>query len=398
MSRGAAVTGLGCICAAGPTLEAIMRSLYAGQRRCGPSTFIQADLDMVYPVFEVASPLDEPLELPLNTKASRSAKLALIAAREAIHDAGLAPEALKSLRVGVAIGTTVGCTLNNEPFYRDFRLGKLPDPGPVRQYLENNPARLLATLWGLKGPAVTIANACSSGTDAIGLARAWLNAGICDLAIAGGADELSRITYLGFIHLLITAAEPCRPFDRRRRGLNLGEGAGVVVLETRESAQRRGATVHAEVIGYGCHSDAHHLTAPHPEGKGLRRAITAALRDAGLTPGEVGFINAHGTSTPDNDRIEGTVLAELFPSSTPIVSTKAYTGHTLGAAGGIEAALTVQALRDQRLPATLGFAEPDPDCKIAPTTANTPVRARVALSDSLAFGGNNSVLVFRRDS
>jgi 3-oxoacyl-[acyl-carrier-protein] synthase-1/3-oxoacyl-[acyl-carrier-protein] synthase II len=396
MTFAAAITGLGCISAAGASLPRMMAALYAGERRCAPPRAFAADLAAPYPVFEVTAPLEPPPNLPLPAAPTRTNRLALAAVLEACAQSGLGLSQLPQLRVGVCLGTTVGCTLNDEVFYRNFKQGTLPDPQPVARYLANNPALFIKQTLGLAGPAATVANACSSGTDAIGLARSWLRAGWCDVAIAGGADELSRIPYLGFAHLLITSPAPCRPFDQNRQGLNLGEGAGVVILETHESAARRGAAVLAEVIGYGSASDAHHPTAPHPEGKGLRRALGFALREAGAAPEEIGFINAHGTSTPDNDRIEGRVLADLFSPTTSIVSTKAYTGHTLGAAGGIEAALTVQALLDQRLPATAGFSEPDPDCAITPTTANTPLSARLAISDSLAFGGNNAALVFRR--
>jgi 3-oxoacyl-(acyl-carrier-protein) synthase len=243
---------------------------------------------------------------------------------------------------------------------------------------------------------VTVANACSSGADALGLAKGWIEAGLCDLAIAGGADELTRITYIGFAHLLITSAAPCRPFDKSRSGLNLGEGAGIVVLESEEALRRRGGHALAWLAGYGTCNDAHHPTAPHPEGVGLRRAIETALRDAGIAPSDVGVINAHGTSTLDNDRVEGRVLSDIFGAEVPAVSTKAHTGHTLGAAGGIEAVLSVQSLLDGTVPATVGHETPDPECGLRPTTRRTEHTARWALSDSLAFGGGNCALIFER--
>ncbi|MFW6286965.1 MAG: beta-ketoacyl-[acyl-carrier-protein] synthase family protein, partial [Candidatus Sumerlaeota bacterium] len=213
-------------------------------------------------------------------------------------------------------------------------------------------------------------------------------------AIAGGADHLSRITYLGFTTLMIASKEPCRPFDRWRNGLNLGEGAGMVCIEAGPFALRRGAQPLARVAGYATFSDAYHPTAPHPEGRGLRRAIASALKQADAGPKSVDFVNAHGTSTPDNDKVEGSVLSEILRHDAPVVSTKAYTGHTLGAAGGIEAVLTVRGLIEGRIPATVGFKEYDPECRLRPTRSNTEVGRRVAMSNSLAFGGTNSVLVF----
>ncbi len=375
-----------------------MRSLYAGQRQPAPPRRFQVDLSRVYPVFEVQEPLEKLYQARSSRHLTRTAQFALIAAEEALRQAGLDRETLRTRRVGVCLGTTVGCTLNNETFYREFRAGRRPGLEPVHRYLQNNPALLLAELLGLSGPAATIANACSSGTDAIGLARTWIETDRCDIAIAGGCDELSRIPYLGFIHLLIASPLACLPFDRNRKGLNLGEGAGLVILEREATARERGASVLASVAGYGTFSDAYHATAPHPDGVGLKRAIRHALREARVEPELcplVGFVNAHGTATSDNDRVEGRVLHELFPDSCPVVATKAYTGHTLGAAGGLEAVFTIQALLDQRLPSTPGFEEPDPDVAIRPTRESSTVQAEFAISNSLAFGGTNSVLLFQ---
>ncbi|MFQ5589524.1 MAG: beta-ketoacyl-[acyl-carrier-protein] synthase family protein [Phycisphaerae bacterium] len=395
-SARAVVTGLGAICAAGSSVRRVMRSLYAGERRPGPPRNIAADLTDDYPVFEVLEPLDALYKSRAEAQPSRTAQLSLIAAEEALSHAKLDLKTLRSLRVGVCMGTTVGCTLNDEPFYRQFRRGQRPDVHPVQRYLDSNPAKFLAATFGLSGPAATVANACSSGTDAIGLAKAWVEQGQCDIALAGGCDELSRIPYLGFIQLLISSRHPCRPFDKNRQGLNLGEGAGVVILERDSVAKKRGVCALALVAGYGSFADAYHTTAPHPNGLGLKRAIQHALRTAGLDHDRVGFVNTHGTATPDNDRVEGRVLAQLFTESIPAVATKAYTGHTLGAAGGLEAILTLQALHDERLPATPGFDEEDADVAIRPTRENTSIRTDVAISTSLAFGGNNAVLVFQR--
>jgi 3-oxoacyl-[acyl-carrier-protein] synthase-1/3-oxoacyl-[acyl-carrier-protein] synthase II len=297
--------------------------------------------------------------------------------------------------VGVCLGTTVGSALNIEDFYREFRTGGSPDLETIERFLRSNPAAAVSRELGLDGPVQTVVNACSSGTDAIGIAASWLRAGVCDVVLAGGADELCRIIYNGFISLMITDDQPCRPFDRERRGLNLGEGAAVLVLERPSAAASRGARARANVLGYGSACDAHHLTAPHPEGRGLRKAFAEALATAGVAPRDVAFINAHGTGTPDNDRVEGRVIHDLFPE-TPFVSTKGYTGHTLGAAGAIEAAFTVACLEAGRIPASGGFAAADPDIHATPADAARDIHGSVAISDSLAFGGNNAVLVIGR--
>jgi 3-oxoacyl-(acyl-carrier-protein) synthase len=385
------VTGLGCVCAAGARLEPIMAAMYSGIRRAAPPVRIHVDLPDPPPVFEVL-----PVSNRFDDPPSRTIRLCMTAVEEALDGARLAASELRNVRLGMALGTTVGCTLNDEPFYRDYKSGRNPDVASISRYLDSNPALHLAKLYQACGPVAAVANACSSGTDAIGLAKYWIEAGLCDIAIAGGCDELSRTACLGFFSLQVTSASPCRPFDRTRTGLNLGEGAGVVVLENADSAARRGARALAYLSGYGCACDAHHPTAPHPQGLGLRRAIAAALKDAELPAGQIAFVNAHGTSTIDNDRVEGRVIADMFPPSTRVVSTKAYTGHTLGAAGGIEAVFTVRALLDGRLPATAGFREPDPECAIAPTRENAIVTGNAGLSTSLAFGGNNSALIFRK--
>lgn len=385
------VSGLGCICAPGSNLAEVTASLYRTERFPRPPGKIQHGLEYSYPVFEAPLDLDET-----DRETTRTVKLALLAVKEALSQAFLEPSDLKDIRVGVAIGTTVGCTLNNEPFYREFRSGRRPGLEAIARYLNNNPALSISRRFGFRGPSATIANACSSGSDAIGLAKSWLENSLCDMAIAGGADELSRVTYLGFISLLISSPSGCRPFDRRRDGLNLGEGAGIVVLEKEKLSRARGVRPLARLTGYGTFSDAYHPTAPHPDGRGLKKAIEHALRQGGISAENVGFINAHGTSTTNNDRVEGRIIAELFSDRIPVVAEKAYTGHTLGAAGAIEAVLTVQALIDQKLPQTLGFEQSDEECRIQPTTRLTEIDAEFGLSNSLAFGGNNSSLLFRR--
>ncbi|MBE9503250.1 MAG: beta-ketoacyl-[acyl-carrier-protein] synthase family protein [Proteobacteria bacterium] len=388
----AGITGLGCICAAGDSLDEIMPALYSANRNPAPSKRVEAGLENLPPVFEIASDLNH---INPGNDETRTTLLLLSAVNEALSQSGLEADYLKKKRVGVVIGTTVGSTLNNEPFYRAYRAGKFPDMQPIKRYLTNNPALYIANRYQWDGPAVTIANACSSGTDAVGMAKSWLRGGLCDIVIAGGSDELCRTTYLGFNSLLNTSPEPCRPFDKFRKGLNLGEGAGILIIEKERSAQERGAKILAFVAGYASSGDAYHPTGPHPEGAGLSRAINIALQEANARPEQISFINAHGTSTVDNDKVEGKVIEQIFSDKVPFVSTKAYTGHTLGAAGGIEAVLSVRALLDGQIPATAGFKDFDEECKVAPTTNNTPIKGNMAMSNSLAFGGNNSVLILK---
>jgi 3-oxoacyl-[acyl-carrier-protein] synthase II len=380
-----AVTGLGCICAAGTNLEGCLASLYSGVRAPAPPLRFSSSHPVNYPVFEVPGFIEPPELL-------RTGALGLHAAREALADAGFDLESLRGLRVGVCVGTTVGSAMNNEAFCRDYRAGLEPDLEPIARIMRSNPAALIAREFELTGPCQTVVNACASGTDAVGLAASWIRGGICDLAIAGGADELGRITYNGFISLMITDDSPCKPFDRNRKGLNLGEGAGMLVLESEALRARRGARARSYLLGYGSACDAHHLTAPKPDGAGLRSAIAEALACCDTPAGTVSFVNAHGTGTPDNDRVESRVLADLLPG-VPFLSTKGYTGHTLGAAGAIEAVFTVACLERGMIPGSAGFATPDPDLGGTPVTECTKVAGTVALSESLAFGGNNSVIL-----
>lgn len=383
------ITGLGCLCAAGGGVRELTETLFAGQRRVA-WRYVNGSR---YPVFQLDCG-SVPSGYHEGPECERCGRLAVAATREALAEAGLAGQRLRERKVGVCIGTTVGSAMNNEAFYRRFRQGREPSVEPIRQYLRANPASMVARALGLTGPCQTIANACSSGSVAIGHAAAWVKAGVCDVAVAGGADMLCNVIQAGFLSLLITDPETCRPFDRHRRGLNLGEGAGIVVLESEPSVRRRGGSIQAWLCGYGNASDAYHISAPEPTGRGLRRAIRQALAQANLRAEDIDFINAHGTGTPENDRVEGQVFPDVFPR-VPFSSTKGFTGHTLGAAGGIEAVITLVCLRQRRIPANVGFQEPDPEFSARPVGENTAIRAKYGLSDSVAFGGNNAVLIFR---
>ncbi len=382
------ITGMGVVSAAGVGVSASLASMEAGERNSGPVSLFSSPIDL--PVFEVASlpPRNSPGKM-------RTLELLELALEEALADAGL--DSFDGIRVGVALGTTVACQLNDLGFYSTFRESHAASMDSVDGFLEGNLAEATARRLGLEGPMMVVTNACSSGTDAIGAAMSWLNAGLCDVAIAGGADEMNRIPICGFNALGVASDEPCAPFDKNRHGLNLGEGAGVMILETAESTTRRGISSSLRVCGYGSSADAYHLTAPHPEGEGLVRAIDVALGQAGIHPSDIAFINAHGTSTPDNDKVEGQTLLRLFGKEIKVLSTKGYTGHTLGAAGGIEAVFSAAGLREGWIPGSAGFQTVDEEIGLVPTTGKTEITGRYALSTSLAFGGNNAALVIGLD-
>jgi 3-oxoacyl-(acyl-carrier-protein) synthase len=384
------IAGVGAVCGAGNDVPSILDAFSNGRRQ--PVSTLPFKSTIICPTFQVSA---EPPILPERYNNSRSLRLAICAVREAMKDAAI-ERFDAGARVGVCIGTTVACQLNSVQFYGAYRRGEEPPLDSVWNYLHANLAHAVAKLLKVNGPRMTVVNACSSGTDAIGVAASWIRAGLCDVAIAGGADEIHPVPLAGFWSLGVMSGEPCAPFDRNRSGLNLGEGAGMMVLESSAHANARGRRNRFEVAGFGSACDGYHLTAPHPEGRGLEAAIVAALAQAEIARGQVAFINAHGTATQDNDRAEGKVLARLFGPEVVCLSTKGYTGHALGAAGALEAVFTYLGLREMWIPASAGFRERDEDVAVVPVSQRTAIQGNYALSTSLAFGGNNAAVVIGR--
>lgn len=382
------VSGIGAVSAAGNDIPSNLSGMLSGERNVSsaPTLF---ECDFKKNVFECGT----TLELDENLSSERTLALTMKALDEALFDANLSAPELTGPGVGVALGSTVACMLNSIEFYSDIRTDGSPDLSPLRRYLNGDISERVATKLGAEGPRATIANACSSGANSIAMAFAWLKAGLCDIVIAGGADELSLIPYCGFNSLQIMGNSPCTPFDADRKGLTLGEGAGILILETEQSAKRRGVAPKAILAACGCASDAHHLTGPHPEGKGLKSAVTQALNSAGASPDQVDYVNAHGTATPDNDRIEGSALFDIFGDSLRYSSTKYYTGHTLAAAGAIEAAICVAGLNKALFPGT-PLKKADPNIPIPPTSKPIQHNGGLALSTSMAFGGTCVALLF----
>jgi 3-oxoacyl-(acyl-carrier-protein) synthase len=384
------IAGVGAVSGAGPDVSSTLDAFWNARR--SPASTLPFESSIICPTFQVAAELPT---LPKAVNRCRSLRLAMMAVREAMAEAEI-KEFSGDERVGVCIGTTVASQLNSIPFYDAYRREGNPPLDAVYDYLHANLAQGVAELLGAAGPRMTIVNACSSGTDAIGVAASWIRAGMCDVAIAGGADELNRVALAGFWSLGVMSSRPCAPFDRDRQGLNLGEGAGIVVLESPSHAEKRNKNHGMELAGFGAACDGHHLTAPHPEGRGLDAAIRTALSQAGVTPNQIAFINVHGTATTENDRAEGKVIARIFDSRVSLSATKGYTGHTLGAAGGLEAVFTVLGLRKGWIPASAGFENQAEDIAVAPVRQRTAIDGEFALSTSLAFGGNNSAVVIRR--
>ena len=387
-----AIAGIGCICSAGLTLKDSMKSLYRGERRPAPPTRFSTPPPFAFPVFEIREDFFPARKLK-EKNVLRTCQLAVTAALEAIDNAGLDHEFLKKKRVGVCIGTNVGSCVNNEAFYLNHRKRDDLLAAPLDRFLMSNPTRVIAAEFCVGGPLQTVVNACSAGSDAIGLAASWIRAGLCDVVIAGGADELYQVTYTGFKSLLIHDDSPCKPFDANRKGLNLGEGAAIFILTSEGIRKKARKKPRGFVFGYGSATDAYHPTKIRPDGLGLKMAIEEAMETGGITPAEIAFVNAHGTGTWDNDLIESRVLNDILPGA-PFFSTKGYTGHTLGASGAIEAAFTIACLEEGRIPASAGFTTPDPELAPAyPVRQNFCISGRIALSETLAFGGNNAVLL-----
>lgn len=385
------IAGTGCICAAGRTVEETFRGALSGEAEFSlPTARVQSAYTDRFPVFMVTPEL--VASCPENR--SLSQHFFLTAAQEAFLQAGISPQALDSKRVGVIVGTSVDASFNCFSVYNNWRAGKPSpkDPARLAHYFRTPTAGAISRHYGFKGPFQTIVTACASGTDAIGLAKSWLLSGFCDAVLCGGTDEINLIPYDGFIRLLIASKERCRPFSKNRNGINIGEGAGALLLLNEKTAQEFSVRPRGYVLGYGNACDAYHPTAPDPTAKGLKKAISFALKEASLTADDLAFVNAHATASQANDAAEAVAFNELLPGVC-VWGSKGVTGHTLGAAGAVEAVLSLTALNKRILPPTTGFEQLDETIGFAPSCSETAVLKRAALSNSLAFGGCNAAVV-----
>jgi 3-oxoacyl-[acyl-carrier-protein] synthase II len=403
MTTRVAVTGIGLITALGATREESWRRMLAGECGVGPTTVfdtegyrsrVAAEVDMAA-VDEGTTPLQR-------RRRSRSDRIGVRAALEALTDSGLLDDpALDRTRVGVFFGAGTADLLRNETFYRDWITKGLDRarPSDAWNHFPSTPVDVVAEAFGLEGPRGCIVAACSSSTIAIGRGVEAIRAGRADVVLAGGTDALSRLTYSGFNLLRLMDPVPCRPFDRSRAGMNIGEGAGILVLEDMARARRRGAPISAELAGHSLACEAFHPTAPEPEGKPVAAVVSLALRDAGINADDVQHINAHGTATPQNDAAESRGFRRVFGDrvlQVPVTSIKSMIGHCLGAAGAVEAAVAALTVARGAIPPTIHHAETDADCSID-VVANDAreQRVRCAVSTSLGFGGNDSAVVLR---
>ena len=405
------ITGIGTVTSYGNGVQAFWDNLIAG--KSGIYTLTSFDITD-YPSKVGAEVRDfkpgefmDPKEARRN---DRFTQFAVASSKMALEDAGIDTTTLDSDRFGVLIGSGIGGMLTIQTQSR-----RLYDMGPrkvspfmIPSLIANIASGVVAIEVGARGPNYGIVSACASGTHSIGESFRMLRDSEVDVMIAGGSEAaVTELGYAGFCSMKAMSTgynddptRASRPFDKGRDGFVMGEGAGVLIMETLEHAQARGATIYCEIAGYGATCDAYHITSPDPEGKALSIAISKVIKEAGLQPEDVDYINAHGTSTPYNDKFETCAIKKALGDHAykiPVTSTKGMTGHLLGAAGGIESAVCALAIRDGKIPPTINYEEPDPDCDLdcVPNTMRE-AEVNVAICNNLGFGGHNATLLFKK--
>jgi len=409
MSNRVVVTGVGPVTPLGIGVDTFWDALQAG--RSGVRN-VEDLVDLAGIDVKIGAPVDgfDPIDFIDAKKArrlDRSSQFALAAAKLALHDGDIDLEQCNPERFGVVAGTGIG---GMQTFAENFttmieRGPRRVSPFFVPRMMPNAISGEISIQHGLRGSNFGVVSACASGTHAIGLAAKLIESGDLDCALAGGAEAvLLTITYAGFARMGAISKRndhpeaASRPFDLNRDGFVMGEGAGVLLLESYDHAVSRGATIYAAIDGFGMSADASHITAPIETGSGAAQAITMALRSAGVSPETVDYVNAHGTSTPPNDIVETRAIKLALGENArriKISSTKSQLGHLLGAAGGVEAIATVLAMEHGVIPATLNYETPDPECDLDYTPETTELPIRVALSNSFGFGGQNACLLFQ---
>jgi len=339
----------------------------------------------------------------------RFCRLGVVAAKQALDDSGLDLEKEDLTRIGVYVGSGVGGLTTIEEQHKIYlekgpsRVSPLLVPMMIIDLLPGQ----IAMLFGLKGPNLSVVTACATATHSLGEALLAIRAGMADVMVAGGAESsTTELGLAGFCSMRALSTrndapeKASRPFDKERDGFIIAEGSGILILEELEHARKRGAKIHGEFIGYGCSADAHHLTAPAPGGEGAARSMQMALDCAGISPREVDYINAHGTSTPLNDKFETMAIKSVFKDhayKVPVSSTKSMSGHLLGAAGGLEAIVSLLTMQNKLIPPTINYEVPDPECDLdyVPNQARE-AEAKIVLSNSFGFGGHNATVIFRK--
>ena len=403
------ITGLGPVTPIGIGKEAFMQAQREGRSGIGPITHFDPKDTASKIAGEIRDSLDPWVDPREARRLDRYVQLALVAATLAAEDSGLSADELAGERTGTLIGSGIGGMKTFEDqarVYVERDAGRI-SPMFIPMQIANMASGHVSMKYGAMGPSSTVVTACATGTGAIGEAARYIQLGLADRMLAGGAEaSVTAMAVGGFSKMKALSTRndapelASRPFSASRDGFVLSEGAGVVVLEEYEAAKRRGATIYAEVVGFGVSADAHHITMPAPEGRGAQIAMRMSLKTAGVNPDQVGYINAHGTSTHFNDLHETQGIKHVFGEHAyrlAVSSTKSMTGHLLGAAGAIEAIASAQALSDGVLPPTINLTDPDPelDLDYIPGSAREQ-QVEYVLSNSFAFGGQNATLLFKR--
>jgi 3-oxoacyl-[acyl-carrier-protein] synthase II len=397
-SQSIVITGHGVITSNGLDSERFWVNLLAGQGGYGQVSAFglsgqRTNIGCEAKEFDEAAVVASGLQT-----GGRATRMAVAATSEALIQSGLTREDFNGMRVGVSLGTTMGeiRVLENFVEKQTFSANQAD-----RSSLLNYPCSVIpkgiADYFNLRGPNLMIPAACAAGNYAIGAGRELLLRGRAEVMVVGGVDPYSRVAHTGFNCLFSMSADVCRPFDRERRGIILGEGAGILILERESHARKRGAEILARVLGYGVSNDAFHITKPDPSGKGLVRAMERALRDSDLDPGDIDYISAHGTGTPANDAAETKAIKKLLGKrayDVPVSSIKSMIGHAMGGASALEAVACVKSLMTGKIPPTMNYQHPDPECDLdyVPNHSRNH-RSQVILSNSMAFGGNNCCLI-----
>jgi 3-oxoacyl-(acyl-carrier-protein) synthase len=400
MSKRIFITGIGIITSIGNNVKETLISLLGEKSGIGEITQFQTMHQGKLPVAEVKLTTGQLLEMTGNAgkrNLTRTALLGMVAATEALQSAGISN--VRSIRTGLVSATTVGGMDRSENFYRDFmedgKKGRLID---IVNHDCGDSTERIARHIGITDFITTISTACSSSANAIMTGVNMIRSGQIDRAVVGGTDAVTRFTLNGFNTLMILDKSGCRPFDDNRAGLTLGEGAAFLVLEGEDTVKASNRAAYGEIKGFGNANDAFHQTASSPEGTGAYMAMSAAIAMSGLTPGEIDYINVHGTGTQNNDLSEGVAMQRIFGDNLPpFSSTKSYTGHTLGAAGAVESVISVLAIRNSVLFPNLRFETPMKELPISPVKNLIPgMTIKNVLSNSFGFGGNNSSVIISK--
>ena len=403
MNKRVVITGVGMITPIGSGKDVFWNALIAGISGVDEVSCIDTSGYKVHKGCEVKHfNYSDYIKNTVLKKIGKASQFAIAATKLALNDAGLILNNIDLERIGVSVGTTAGeIQILEKVNYIRYKEGEdKVDPDLFLMHPCNNIPANVAIEFGFKGPNTIIPTACAAGNYAIGYAYDLIKFGRVDMMMAGGSDPFSKVAYTGFARLGAIAPEICQPFDKNRKGMMVGEGAGMLLLESLDHAVKRNANIYAEIIGYGLSCDAYHITIPHPDGEGVVSAMKKALKSASLKPEDVQYISAHGTGTPANDKAETISIKKVFgnkPEHLAISSIKSMIGHTMGAASAIEAITCALVVQNDIIPPTINYETPDPECDLdyVPNVMRKQ-QVTIALNNAHAFGGNNSCLVVKK--